>query len=51
MAKPKVLRECVLLRCNFCGKLFKRVIFPNTFGVSCSKCKEIDVEVVGVERR
>jgi len=35
------------LQCNFCGKVFKRVIGPKTYEIQCPKCKETDAEVIG----
>jgi phage FluMu protein Com len=36
-----------VLKCNCCGKIFKRVIGKNTYEVKCPNCHEIDVEVIG----
>ncbi len=38
--------EPTTLKCNFCGKVFKRVIGPRTYEIRCPKCREYDVEVV-----
>lgn len=34
------------LKCNFCGKVFTRVIGPKTYEISCPKCKETDVDIM-----
>jgi len=39
-----------ILKCNFCGKVFKRTIKKNTYEIQCPKCKEIDVEYIGEEK-
>lgn len=39
-----------VLKCNFCGKVFKKKITERTYEVVCPKCKEMDVEVIGVEK-
>jgi phage FluMu protein Com len=36
----------ITLQCNFCHKIFKRVIGPKTFEIKCPKCGEYDVEPV-----
>jgi phage FluMu protein Com len=40
-------QEKSILRCNFCNKVFKRVIRENTYEIQCPKCREIDVEYIG----
>ena len=38
------------LKCNFCGKVFKKKIGPNTYEIKCPKCKEYDVDVISNPR-
>ena len=40
--------EKAVLKCNFCEKVFKKVITKNTYEVQCPRCREFDVEVIGV---
>ena len=39
-------KEKTTLKCNFCGKEFKRVIGPRTYEIECPSCHETDVEVI-----
>jgi len=39
-----------VLRCKFCGKVFKRYIGPKTFEIACPKCKETDIDYLGIEK-
>jgi phage FluMu protein Com len=39
-----------VLKCNFCDKVFKKMIDPMTYEIKCPKCREIDVEVIGIEK-
>jgi phage FluMu protein Com len=43
--------EKSILKCNFCGHVFKRVITKNTYEIQCPKCREIDVEYIGQEKQ
>jgi len=35
------------IKCDNCGKEFKRVIGPKTYEIKCPKCGEYDVDVIG----
>jgi phage FluMu protein Com len=41
----------MVLKCNFCGKVFKRANPNKFYECPCPKCHETDVEVIGMERR
>ena len=41
----KIPKNKTLLKCNFCGKVFYRVIKANTYEIQCPKCKEYDIEL------
>jgi phage FluMu protein Com len=41
-------RELIVFKCNFCGKVFTRATAK--FEVTCPKCKEIDVELIGTKK-
>jgi phage FluMu protein Com len=38
-----------ILKCNFCGKLFKKIIKKYCYEISCPKCREIDIIYIGEE--
>jgi phage FluMu protein Com len=46
----KVKQPKAILKCSFCGKVFKRTISKNTVEVRCPSCREYDVEVIGIEK-
>ncbi len=48
ITKDKISKS--ILKCNFCGKVFERVIRKNTYEIQCPKCKEIDVEYIGEKK-
>lgn len=41
--------EKLVLKCNFCGHVFKRV-GKNLFDQQCPKCREYDLECIGVTK-
>ncbi len=41
-------KQKTALKCNFCGKVFKRYIGPKTYEIKCPKCGEYDVEPLNV---
>jgi len=50
MANP-TKGQPITLKCNFCGKVFKRSIGPKTYEIKCSKCGEYDVEPLNANPR
>ena len=40
----------MILKCNFCGHVFKRIRPNRFFECPCPKCKETDVDVIGTEK-
>jgi len=49
-AMEKAKNPIAILQCNFCGKVFTRSIRKNTYEIACPKCKEIDVELIGIRK-
>lgn len=45
------INEAIAFKCNFCGHTFKRKTIPKSMEVKCPKCKEIDVDVLGMTRK
>jgi phage FluMu protein Com len=37
-----------LFECRFCSKRFKKGLRKNQIEVTCPKCREIDVDIIGV---